>query len=78
MATGSVKWFDKNKGFGFIIPDEGGDDLFAHYSSIEGAGFKTLEERDRVEFDVEKTDKGYQALNIKIVDDDAEGEDEQD
>ena len=63
--TGIVKWFNDDKGFGFITPDEGGKDLFAHFSSIVGEGFKTLYEAQRVTFDVVTGPKGLQASNIK-------------
>ena len=61
--TGIVKWFNEGKGFGFIAPDDGGKDLFAHYSEIKGSGFKTLAEAQRVEFDVTEGKKGLQASN---------------
>jgi CspA family cold shock protein len=62
--TGTVKWFSDKKGFGFIIPEQGGEDLFVHYSEIEGDGFRTLEENDRVEFTVGHTDKGPNAQEV--------------
>jgi CspA family cold shock protein len=62
--TGTVKWFSDKKGFGFIIPEQGGEDLFVHYSEIEGDGFRTLEEEDRVEFTVGHTDKGPNAQEV--------------
>lgn len=67
MATGTgiVKWFNDATGFGFITPDEGGEDLFAHFSAIEGEGFKPLHEAQRVTFDVTTGRKGQQASNIK-------------
>ena len=65
MATGTVKWFNDSKGFGFITPDEGGDDLFAHFSQIQAQGFKSLAENQRVQFDVTTGPKGKQASNIK-------------
>ena len=64
MATGTVKWFNDAKGFGFITPDEGGADLFAHFSAIQGSGFKTLKENQKVAFDVVQGQKGLQASNI--------------
>jgi cold shock protein len=65
MATGKVKWFNDAKGFGFITPDGGGEDLFAHFSAIQGSGFKTLKEGQAVSFDVTTGPKGKQAANIK-------------
>jgi len=67
MANGIVKWFNDSKGFGFITPDEGGDDLFAHFSAIQSNGFKSLAENQRVTFDVTNGQKGKQASNIRIV-----------
>ena len=64
MATGTVKWLDDAKGFGFITPDEGGEDLFAHFSSVQTQGFKTLKEGQKVSFDVVQGPKGKQASNI--------------
>jgi CspA family cold shock protein len=64
MATGTVKWFNDAKGFGFITPDQGGEDLFAHFSAIQGSGFKTLKEGQKVTFDVTTGQKGLQAGNI--------------
>lgn len=64
MATGIVKWFNDTKGYGFITPDGGGDDLFAHFSAIQGSGFKTLKENQRVSFEVTTGPKGKQASNI--------------
>jgi cold shock CspA family protein len=65
MATGTVKWFNSEKGFGFIAPDDGTDDLFAHFSAIAGSGFKELRENQKVEFDAERGPKGMQAANIR-------------
>ncbi len=65
MATGTVKWFDSAKGFGFIAPDDGSRDLFAHYSAIVGSGHKNLEEGQKVEFDTEEGPKGPQASSIR-------------
>ncbi|MEK6736732.1 MAG: cold-shock protein [Pseudomonadota bacterium] len=65
MATGIVKWFNDAKGFGFITPDGGGDDLFAHFSAINSDGFKSLRETQRVTFDVTDGPKGKQASNIR-------------
>jgi len=64
MATGKVKWFNETKGFGFITPDNGGADLFAHYSAIQTQGFKVLQENQAVRFDVVQGPKGLQASNI--------------
>lgn len=63
-ATGTVKWFNDAKGFGFITPDDGGEDLFAHFSSIQMNGFKTLKEGQKVSFEIIQGPKGKQALNI--------------
>ena len=65
MATGKVKWFNDSKGFGFITPDDGGKDLFAHHSSIQMSGYKSLKENQQVEFDVVQGAKGPAASNIK-------------
>ena len=67
MATGTVKWFNDSKGFGFITPDEGGDDVFAHFSQINAKGFRTLAENQRVSFDIVDGPKGKQASNIQQV-----------
>lgn len=64
MATGTVKWFNADKGFGFIQPDDGSADLFAHFSAITSSGFRTLEENQKVSYDAEQGDKGMQAANI--------------
>jgi CspA family cold shock protein len=68
MSTGTVKWFNEAKGFGFISPDSGGEDLFAHFSAIQGQGFKTLRENQKVSFDVTTGPKGKQAANIRSMD----------
>ena len=68
MATGVVKWFNDSKGFGFITPDGGGDDLFAHFSAIQGNGFKSLRENQKVSYDVTTGPKGDQATNIRPLD----------
>ena len=64
MATGTVKWFNAEKGFGFIAPDDGGADVFAHYSAIATSGYRTLEENQKVQFDITQGPKGPQAENI--------------
>jgi cold shock protein len=64
MANGTVKWFDDGKGFGFITPDNGGKDLFAHFSAIQGNGFKSLQEGQKVSYDETMGQKGPQASNI--------------
>ncbi|MES2208138.1 MAG: cold-shock protein [Pseudomonadota bacterium] len=63
---GTVKWFNESKGFGFITPDQGGDDVFAHYSQIQSTGFKTLNESQRVQFEPLPGQKGMQATNIRV------------
>ena len=65
MASGTVKWFNGDKGFGFIAQDGGGPDVFAHFSAIEASGFRSLDENQRVEFDVTQGPKGPQAANIR-------------
>ncbi|MEF3244586.1 MAG: cold-shock protein [Caldisericaceae bacterium] len=65
--TGTVKWFNAQKGFGFIVPDDGSKDLFVHFSSILSNGFKALREGDKVEYEVEKTDKGAKAINVRVI-----------
>ncbi|MGD2075085.1 MAG: cold-shock protein [Gammaproteobacteria bacterium] len=67
MATGIVKWFSNAKGYGFISPDEGGDDIFAHFSAIEMDGYKSLKEGQRVEFDISTGPKGLQANKIILT-----------
>jgi CspA family cold shock protein len=64
MATGTVKWFNESKGYGFITQDDGGADVFVHFSAIQGSGFKTLAEGQQVSFDVENGQKGPQASNV--------------
>ena len=68
MAQGRVKWFNDSKGFGFITPDSGGKDLFAHFSAIQGEGHKSLRENQKVSFDKTTGPKGDQASNIKTLD----------
>jgi CspA family cold shock protein len=68
MATGTVKWFNSSKGFGFITPDGAGEDVFAHFSAIQAQGFKTLAESQKVSFDVTSGPKGKQAANIRSLD----------
>jgi CspA family cold shock protein len=65
MATGTVKWFNAEKGFGFIAPDDGGPDVFAHFSAISGGGYRSLEENQKVEFEITQGQKGPQAENIR-------------
>jgi CspA family cold shock protein len=65
MSTGTVKWFNDAKGFGFITPEDGSKDLFVHFSAIQGGGFKTLKENDKVQFDVTQGPKGAQATNVR-------------
>jgi CspA family cold shock protein len=67
MTTGTVKWFNADKGFGFIAPDDGSADVFAHFSAITSGGYRSLEENQRVEFDTEQGQKGLQAANIRLV-----------
>ncbi len=67
MAQGTVKWFSSEKGFGFIAPDEGGSDVFVHYSEIEGSGFRTLEENQNVVFEITQGTKGPQASGVRVV-----------
>jgi cold shock protein len=67
MPTGTVKWFNDAKGYGFITPDDGGEDLFAHFSAIQMSGFKTLKEGQKVSFEVTQGPKGKQASNIQAA-----------
>ncbi|MFL0580006.1 cold-shock protein [Dietzia sp. 179-F 9C3 NHS] len=67
MAQGTVKWFNAEKGYGFIEPEDGSADVFVHYSSIEGNGFKTLEENQRVEFEIGEGQKGPQAQAVRSL-----------
>jgi CspA family cold shock protein len=67
MATGTVKWFNPEKGFGFITPEDGSADVFVHFSAIEGEGYRNLEEGQKVEFDVTQGQKGPQAANVRGV-----------
>jgi cold shock protein len=67
MATGTVKWFNNDKGFGFITPDDSGKDLFVHHSAISGSGFKTLEEGAKVEFEAQEGPKGPNAANVRPI-----------
>ncbi|MFI6977612.1 cold-shock protein [Embleya sp. NPDC050154] len=67
MATGKVKWFNADKGFGFIEQDDGSPDVFVHFSAIQSTGFRQLEENDRVEFDVTQGPKGPQAENVSVL-----------
>ncbi|BBI99912.1 cold-shock protein [Ferrigenium kumadai] len=67
MATGIVKWFNDAKGFGFISPDDGGEDIFAHFSAIQAHGFKSLKEGQRVTFEIMQGAKGKQAANIQYA-----------
>ncbi|KUG61542.1 cold-shock protein [Kocuria sp. CPCC 205292] len=67
MTTGTVKWFNADKGFGFITPEDGSKDVFAHFSAINSGGFRSLEENQRVEFETQDGPKGPQAANITVI-----------
>jgi CspA family cold shock protein len=66
MATGTVKWFNESKGFGFIAPSDGGEDVFVHFSAIQSDGFRTLQEGQTVQYEVEKGPKGLQATQVQV------------
>ena len=67
MSTGTVKWFNAEKGFGFIAPDDGGADVFAHYTAIQSGGYRSLEENQRVEFEIGQGQKGPQATGVTVI-----------
>ncbi|KRE63688.1 MULTISPECIES: cold-shock protein [Intrasporangiaceae] len=67
MATGTVKWFNAEKGFGFIAPDDGSADVFAHYSAINSSGYRSLDENAKVEYETQQGPKGPQAANITVL-----------
>jgi CspA family cold shock protein len=67
MATGTVKWFNGEKGYGFITQDAGGPDVFVHWSAIAGDGYKNLQEGQRVDFETSQSQKGLQAVNVRVV-----------
>ena len=67
MATGTVKWFSDEKGYGFITPEDGSKDLFVHHTGINGSGFRSLSEGAKVSFDAEQVDKGPKAVNVEVL-----------
>jgi CspA family cold shock protein len=67
MATGTVKWFNSDKGFGFIAPDDGSADVFVHFSAITSRGYRTLNENDKVEYEVQQGPKGLQAASVSVI-----------
>lgn len=67
MATGTVKWFNSEKGYGFITPEDGSKDLFVHFSAIQGDGYKTLNEGQKVEYEATQGQKGPQASNVRVI-----------
>ena len=67
MPTGTVKWFSNDKGYGFITPDDGSNDVFVHFSSIEGDGYRSLEEGSKVEYETEEGPKGPAAANVQVI-----------
>ena len=72
MASGTVKWFSNAKGYGFILPDEGEEDVFAHFSAIEMDGYKTLKQGQKVQFEINQGPKGLQASNIRALSSESE------
>lgn len=67
MSIGTVKWFNADKGFGFVAPEDGSDDVFAHFSAINSGGYRSLNEGDKVEFETQQGDRGLQAANITVL-----------